>query len=189
MGTSNLPYEVSLKIRIGPYEPIYSMAAQNASIFRYTPNDYKNLTNLYAYDKPAITFLENYANTDIAAVRLSESSRRLWGISPPDRERLKNELESDSDMVLHVEWTVSRKTDAKDSSGVTTTLRDIRLPAYVRGEPNPNRKMLAAMLIGNYTNDDNNPLIIPNVFPKFLKVTSRITAVVPQLMGMPNSGN
>ena len=87
VGVSNLPYEVSMKIGFGPYEPIYSMSAQESSIFQYSQEDYESLCDLYARDRSSVTFLENYINTDIAAIRLSGFSRKLWSISPPDRAR------------------------------------------------------------------------------------------------------
>lgn len=89
VGESNLPYDVSMKVRIGPYEPIYSMSAQGSSIIEYTETDYKILTNLeiYSTEKSAVTFFENYIHSDVAAVRFSISSGTLWGISPPDKER------------------------------------------------------------------------------------------------------
>ncbi|XP_033209745.1 piezo-type mechanosensitive ion channel component isoform X3 [Belonocnema kinseyi] len=187
VGVANLPSEVSLKISIGPYEPIYSMSAQDASIFPYTETDYNKLYDIYARDRSAVTFLENYVNTDVAAVRLSASSGKLWAISPPDRERLKMELESNSSVTVHVEWSVSRKTDVKDFSGISSTTRDIKLPAYVDGKPNPKRQQLVDMLsLGNSSNPNvNSSMLLRNAFPKFLKVTSRITDVVPQLMRSP----
>ncbi|XP_012270066.1 piezo-type mechanosensitive ion channel component [Orussus abietinus] len=186
VGVSNLPWEVSMNIRIGSYEPIYAMSAQDTAIFQYTEENFKDLASLYARDRPAISFLENYVNTDVAAVKLSGSSRKLWAISPPDKERLKLELESDDMVTLHVEWTVSRKTDAKDASGITTTKRDIDLPAYVNGEFNPVRKILADLLTpGNHSTPDDGKIVVENVVPKFLKVTGRTTTVVQQLMHSP----
>lgn len=35
VGQPNLPYEVSISLRIGGYQPIYSMSARNNSIYRY----------------------------------------------------------------------------------------------------------------------------------------------------------
>lgn len=79
-------------------------------------------------------------------------------------------------MIVHVEWTVSRKTDAKDSTGITTTVRDIKLPPL-----DPIRQTLVDML-----NEDpraaNATIIFQSAFPKFLKVTARSTNVVSQLM-------
>ena len=95
---------------------------------------------------------------------------------------MKTELASNiTTVVVHVEWTVSRKTDAKDATGITTTTRDIKLPPFVNGEFNPVRQTLVDML-----NDDpgaiNASIILQNAFPKFLKVTARTTNVVTQLM-------
>ncbi|CAL1685704.1 unnamed protein product [Lasius platythorax] len=177
VGISNLPYDVSMKIRIGPYEPIYSMSAQGSSIIEYTEDQYKILTNINSTERSAVTFFENYIYSDVAAVRFSTFSRKVWSISPPDKNRLKTELTSNTTTVIvHVEWTVSRKTDAKDSTGITTTVRDIKLPPL-----DPIRQTLVDML-----NEDpraaNVTIIFQSAFPKFLKVTARSTNVVSQLM-------
>ncbi|XP_071867863.1 piezo type mechanosensitive ion channel component isoform X7 [Bombus fervidus] len=186
VGVSNLPYDVSMKIRIGPYEPIYSMSAQSSSIIEYDETDFMRFSNLYARDRPAVTFLENYIHSDVAAVRLSGFSRKLWSISPPDLDRLITELEDNSTtVVIHVEWTVSRKTDAKDASGITTQVRDIKLPPYENNEFNPVRRTLANMLSSNDSTVHNGTITLQYAFPKFLKVTGRTTDVVPQLMRMP----
>nr|XP_033182915.1 piezo-type mechanosensitive ion channel component isoform X10 [Bombus vancouverensis nearcticus] len=186
VGVSNLPYDVSMKIRIGPYEPIYSMSAQSSSIIEYDEADFTRFSNLYARDRPAVTFLENYIHSDVAAVRLSGFSRKLWSISPPDLDRLITELEDNSTtVVIHVEWTVSRKTDAKDASGITTQVRDIKLPPYENNEFNPVRRTLANMLSSNDSTVHNGTITLQYAFPKFLKVTGRTTDVVPQLMRMP----
>lgn len=97
--------------------------------------------------------------------------------------RLKFELEDNSTTVIvHVEWTVSRKTYAKDASEVTTKLRDIQLPPFVNGEFNPVRLKLADMLSTNDSTIHSGNITLLNAFPKFLKVTSLTTDVVPQLM-------
>ncbi|XP_011063273.1 PREDICTED: piezo-type mechanosensitive ion channel component 2 isoform X8 [Acromyrmex echinatior] len=184
VGASNLPYDVSLKVRIGPYEPIYSMSAQGSSIIEYTETDYKTLTNLQVYstEKSAVTFFENYVYSDVAAVKFSNSSGTLWGISPPDKERLIAELASNTTTIsVHVEWAVSRKTDIKDASGITVTDRNITLPAYVNGEFNPVRQTLVDMLSKD-PGATNATVILQNAFPKFLKVTARTIGVVTQLM-------
>nr|XP_034178628.1 piezo-type mechanosensitive ion channel component isoform X2 [Osmia lignaria] len=183
VGVSNLPYDVSMKIRIGSYEPIYSMSAQSSSIIEYSDIEFKRLTNFYSRDRPAVTFLENYVHSDVAAVKLSGFSRKLWSISPPDLQRLRQELEDNSTTVIvHVEWTVSRKTDAKDVSGITTKTRDIKLFPFVNDEFNPVRRTLADMLSTDESTIHNGTILLQNVFPKFLKVTGRDTDVVPQLM-------
>lgn len=52
------------------------------------------MQNAYMKNKAALTFLSNYDHTDIAVVRMSNSSRMVWGISQPDRENLMADLQS-----------------------------------------------------------------------------------------------
>ncbi|XP_043288582.1 piezo-type mechanosensitive ion channel component isoform X3 [Venturia canescens] len=185
VGDSNPPTEVSMKIRIGPYEPIYAMSAQTSSIVQYSEADFRSFKDIYARDKAAVTFLENYVNTDVTAITLSGSSRKLWAISPPDRERLRMELESNSTVIVHVEWTVARKTDVKDFNGVSTEERDIPLKAWENGQFNPVRKSLADLLLASTdSNSPNGTIVMRNAFPKFLKVTSRTVEPVRQLMNL-----
>lgn len=96
--------------------------------------------------------------------------------------RLKSELASNTTVIVHTQWTVSRKTDAKDASGVTTQTRDIQLLPYVNGEFNPVRKTLVDMLSIQNSNATNATILLENAFPKFLKVTGRNIDVVRQLM-------
>ncbi|XP_057329611.1 piezo-type mechanosensitive ion channel component isoform X5 [Microplitis mediator] len=185
VGMSNIPSEVSLRIQIGSHEPIYTASAQDASIFSYTDEEFKSLRGIYTSDRPALTFLYNYGPSDVATVKLSKSTQRIWGITPLEKEQLRNELKSNITMSIHIEWTVSRKTDVKDFSGISTTPNIIPLPAYVDGEFNPLRTNLSILL----SSDNDNPnvtLSLPSVFPKFLKVTSRNTSVVEQLLHIPS---
>lgn len=83
-------------------------------------------------------------------------------------------------VTVHVEWTVSRRTDVKDA-GITTTVRDIKLLPFVNGEFNPVRQTLVEMLSED-SSATNATIVLQNAFPKFLKVTARTIDVVPQLM-------
>ncbi|XP_046586932.1 piezo-type mechanosensitive ion channel component isoform X2 [Neodiprion lecontei] len=191
VGVSNIPYEVSMKLRIGSYEPIYAMSAQNSSITTYSDAEFTELQHQYSSDRSATTFLENYIHSDVAAVRLGASSRRLWAISPPDLDRLKAELNSSLTVTVHVEWSVARKTDVKDASEIATTPHDIQLPAMIDGQPNRLRLALLRMLtLQNQTTDGSSvsseTITLSYAFPKFLKVTNRLTDVVPQLMNFPD---
>lgn len=92
VGESNLPQEVTLTVKIGSYEPIYTIAAEDSSFNKYSTKNYEDLRKMYEIthkDRAALTFLDNYINEDIVAVQLSTESSKLWGISPPDKERLE----------------------------------------------------------------------------------------------------
>lgn len=96
--------------------------------------------------------------------------------------RLIKELDSSADVVVHIEWTVSRTTNVKDLSGITTSHHNVVLLPT-----DPTRRILADMLTVNGLSPSNSTIIIPYSFPKFLKVTSKTTDVVRQLMKLPSS--
>lgn len=56
-------------------------------------NDYDRLSEVFRNDKLALTFISNYENVDIAAVYLGTNSTAIWIISPPDLERLIDDLQ------------------------------------------------------------------------------------------------
>lgn len=87
VGSSNIPTEVTLKIQIGSFEPIYTMSVQSGSIEVFKEEQFSALQQVYIQDKVASTFLGNYIYSDVAVVKFSGSSGRLWEISPPDKER------------------------------------------------------------------------------------------------------
>lgn len=94
VGDANIPYDVTLNLRIGPYQPVYSMSAQTNAIFRFSESDYSILNNNYKKDRVALTFLSSYEHEDVAAVKLNGNSTMIWGISPPDIVRMLEEVES-----------------------------------------------------------------------------------------------
>lgn len=91
VGTSNVPYQVSVSIRIGPYDPIYTTNNYD-SIFEIDSKMYGQMTNAFIKNKQALTFIAGYDATDVAAVKLAGNSPSLWNIAPPDRQRLANDL-------------------------------------------------------------------------------------------------
>ena len=86
-------------------------------------------------------------------------------------------------ITIHMEWTVSRKTNAKDLNGITTSVRKIQLPPKINEEFNPARKNLTKLITLNAPEEANETVIyLKNLFPKFLKVTAKSALPVGQLM-------
>ncbi|KAH8352510.1 hypothetical protein KR084_004589 [Drosophila pseudotakahashii] len=112
VGTSNVPYQVSLSIRIGPYDPIYTTNNYD-SIFEINPEMYSQMTNAYIKEKQALTFIAGYDATDVAAVRLAGNSPSLWNIAPPDRQRLLNDLRNNHTLKARFSYSLTRKAPAK----------------------------------------------------------------------------
>ncbi|RZC37773.1 piezo-type mechanosensitive ion channel component 2 [Asbolus verrucosus] len=179
VGEPNPPYDVTLELRIGPYEPVYQMSAQSNSIFQFTESNLVQLQQLYAGEKNAATFISNYEALDIAAVKLSSDSANIWSISPPDRKRMVIEVNSTDPLSIRLEYKVSHKTSKPEDSGVIPDNVEIQIPALINGKANPMRQNLLKMLEG----DTNQTMLLKDILPKFLKVTNRGTAKpVSQLM-------
>ncbi|XP_044268088.1 piezo-type mechanosensitive ion channel component-like isoform X7 [Tribolium madens] len=180
VGKPNPPYDVTLEIRIGPYEPVYQMSAQSNSIHQFTPSNLVQLQQAYIQQKAAATFISNYEGPDIAAVKLSLDSANIWSISPPDRDRMVAEVSSNDPLKIRLEYRVSHKTSKPEDAGVIPDNVEIQVPAKINGKPNEMRQNLLQMLKGNKT---ARPMILENILPKFLKVTNRGTArSISQLM-------
>jgi hypothetical protein len=74
---------------------------------------------------------------------------------------------------------VSRSSPNPKTPGEASNSNVYKLEALVDGKPNPQRQHLINMLL----NGTHEKAFIPNIFPKFLKVSNRGTAVpITQLM-------
>jgi len=56
----------------------------------------------------AMTFLSRYEAVDIVKVKIDGNSRSIWGISPPSRHAMLNDLLSDNPITVRVEWQFTR---------------------------------------------------------------------------------
>lgn len=174
VGEPNIPYDVTLQLRIGPYEPVYQMSAQSNFIFAFRDQDMFKMQQAYSHSKAASTFLSFYESKDIAAVKLSRESASIWGISPPDRKRMLAEINSTQPLTVRLDYKVSHKTSKPEDSGVIPDFIEVILEAE-----NPERLKLRNML----ENEDMQPVLLEYILPKFLKITNRGTAKpIAQLM-------
>lgn len=133
--------------------------------------------SVYKKNRVAQTFLSFYEFDDIASVKLSGNSTMIWSISPPDLERMLQEVNSTNDIVMRLQYTISRVSTNKQESGIVSNENEYILKGTTDIE---DRMKLFEMLKGNET---VQPLLIRNIFPKFVKVTNRATVTpVTQLM-------
>ncbi|XP_037048036.1 piezo-type mechanosensitive ion channel component isoform X2 [Bradysia coprophila] len=176
VGEANIPLEISVELKIGPYEPVYRMTAQSSKIFQFTPNEFDDLTQTYKKNKIALTFLSNYESLDIAAVNLGSNSTALWIISPPDLQRLIEDLRRNATLKVRYKYSVTRKT-YNEKMLPTISME----PSYVIEEDDQMiRDALIRMLEGK---NSSERLLLPKLFPKFLKVKNiGDLRTIPQLM-------
>jgi piezo-type mechanosensitive ion channel component 1/2 len=117
VGEPNIPNDVSVSLRIGPYEPVYIMSAQSADITSFDEKTYYEFENQYRTNKVAGTFLLNYEASDIAAVKLGSNSSTIWNISPPDKDRFLQDLYENKTLTARFRYTVKRKSHSKENPG------------------------------------------------------------------------
>lgn len=80
--------------------------------------------------------------------------------------------------MIRFTWHVSRLNPNPKTTGEASSSHVYDLEADVDGKPNPQRQNLIKMLNGT-----NVSTLIPNIFPKFLKVSNRGMATpITQLM-------
>lgn len=188
VGQPNPPTDVTVKIRIGPFLPVYQMSAQSHNIDVFTELDYTQLSNMYARDRTAQTFLSNYMYNDVAVVTLNPNSTMNWEISPPELDRLENEAISNSTLSIRFTYVLTHLTNSAQNPPTIEESREVQLEAYLpNGQRNPERDTLLALLAQNST--ENQWLNVSHLFPKFVKVFNKGTAKPAyQLMPPSRSG-
>uniref|UniRef100_A0AAG5DE22 Piezo-type mechanosensitive ion channel component n=1 Tax=Anopheles atroparvus TaxID=41427 RepID=A0AAG5DE22_ANOAO len=179
VGEPNIPFDVSVTLRIGPYEPVYTMSAQNNNIHGLTEGNWNNFTAPFASERTAMTFLSNYEPADVAAVKLGISSTSIWNISPPDRQRLIDDLKAGTNLTCRFRYHVGRVSNSKETPGTVSAEQEYELGS------GPARTALIAMLDSN---DLSVEATLPYLMPKFLRVqNSGSVKPIPQLVKTANT--
>ncbi|XP_034129678.1 piezo-type mechanosensitive ion channel component isoform X9 [Drosophila guanche] len=199
VGTSNVPFQVSLSIRIGPYDPIYTTNNYD-SIFEIDPTMYSQMTNAYIKDKQALTFITGYDATDVAAVKLAGNSPSLWNIAPPDRQRLLNDLRNNHTLKARFSYTLTRKAPAKGLKEIVGDEHAISLDETFEGraalinmlnethdlEPTTGNDTSTNGTSTNGTYSTEDVVVLPAMIPKFIKVLNSGDAAVVTVLSPKN---
>lgn len=61
-------------------------------LFRFTEDEMEDLKSLYNAYQVSENFMFNYEASDVTAIKLSTDSANIWSISPPDRNRMIEEI-------------------------------------------------------------------------------------------------
>ncbi|NWS72325.1 PIEZ1 protein, partial [Crotophaga sulcirostris] len=161
VGVVNHPIDVTVTLKLGGYEPLFTMSAQQQSIQPFTPQDYEALTKEFERHPVAMQFITLYGYEDIVTARIEGSSGSLWSISPPSREQMRRELQNgSSDITLHLTWTFQR--DLGKGGTVENTF-DKHTTDLQPGAPQ--RMELAQLLQGTR----EAPVQVPKLFPKYIR--------------------
>ncbi|NXT39329.1 PIEZ1 protein, partial [Pelecanoides urinatrix] len=161
VGVVNHPLDVTVTLKLGGYEPLFTMSAQQPSIQPFTPEDYEALTDQFESQPVAMQFITLYGYEDIVTARIEGSSGSLWSISPPSREQMRRELQNgSSDITLRLTWNFQRDLS---KGGTVEHSFDKHTTDLQPGAPQ--RVELAQLLQG--TRD--TPVQVPKLFPKYIR--------------------
>ncbi|KAG0723512.1 Piezo-type mechanosensitive ion channel component [Chionoecetes opilio] len=170
VGQTNSPYDVTVQITVGAYQPIFRMTAQQQSLTQFKQSDWYDLNYHYRSDRQAQTFMSNYDFPDVVIAELNGNSTAIWGISPPAQQRLIMELQSNHTMKLKLDWSIKRPSNSPDIASECKAKREVNLEAYKGQMRNPMREQLVRILQGEL---DQNPVMVTQLFPKFIKITNK----------------
>uniref|UniRef100_A0A8C7B469 Piezo type mechanosensitive ion channel component 1 (Er blood group) n=1 Tax=Neovison vison TaxID=452646 RepID=A0A8C7B469_NEOVI len=159
VGVVNQPIDVTVTLKLGGYEPLFTMSAQQPSIVPFTQQAYEELSRQFDPNPLAMQFISQYSPEDIVTAQIEGSSGALWRISPPSRAQMKRELyNGTADITLRFTWNFQR--DLAKGGTVENTNEKHTLDLA----PNSTeRRQLASLLEG--TSDQ----VIHNLFPKYIR--------------------
>ncbi|XP_078092171.1 piezo-type mechanosensitive ion channel component 2 [Mustelus asterias] len=161
-GVTNQPLDVSIKISIGGYEPLFTMSAQQQNLRPLSTAAYNELTNQYSHYPSAMQFLVNYMPEDIMVAHIKSDANLLWSISPATLKAMKEEIANSSRIYIHLHWTILRNgsvlmnPEAFGKHTVLCTEREVR-------------KELVQLLDGSR----EEPVLIDGLLPKYIRATGQ----------------
>ncbi|XP_031425137.1 piezo-type mechanosensitive ion channel component 1 isoform X2 [Clupea harengus] len=160
VGVVNHPMDVTVTVKLGGYEPLFTMSIQQQSIQPFMEHDYAKLTKHFGNNAGAMQFITLYSFEDIVTANIEGSSGSVWRISPPSRQELIKELLGTAEMTLRLAWNFQRDLGKGGTVENTFDKHSIQL------EPgDPVRADLASLLGGNRT----EPVLVPRMFPNYIR--------------------
>ncbi|XP_076989388.1 piezo-type mechanosensitive ion channel component 1 isoform X2 [Tamandua tetradactyla] len=161
VGVVNQPVDVTVTLKLGGYEPLFTMSAQQPSIVPFTAQAYEELAKEFDPHPLAMQFISQYGPEDIVTAQIEGSSGVLWRISPPSRAQMKRELANGTaGITLRFTWNFQRDLAKGGTMEYTNEKHTLDLA------PNSTaRRQLANLLEG--TSDQS--VVIPNLFPKYIR--------------------
>ncbi|XP_076830673.1 piezo-type mechanosensitive ion channel component 1 [Brachyhypopomus gauderio] len=161
VGVVNHPVDVTVTVKLGGYEPLFTMSAQQQSIQPFTEDNYNSLTKTFGNNAVAMQFITLYGYEDIVTANIEGSSGSVWRISPPSRQEVIRELlDSPADMTLRLAWTFQRDLGKGGTVENTFDKHSINLE-----HGNHVRADLASLLLGKRT----EPVRVPHMFPNYIR--------------------
>uniref|UniRef100_A0A8C9TQC1 Piezo-type mechanosensitive ion channel component 2a, tandem duplicate 2 n=1 Tax=Scleropages formosus TaxID=113540 RepID=A0A8C9TQC1_SCLFO len=160
-GVVNKPLDVSVKITLGGFQPIFTMSAQQNQLKDISDAEFAELTAVYKYAPGAMQFLEAYTSDDVTVAELEGSSNSLWTISPPSRRNLMEVLSKEDQFPVTMTWSIQRNLSLGAKAELASDKHVSHLDTKTRQE-------LIELLNGTR----REAVLITNVFPCFIRAPS-----------------
>ncbi|XP_029467744.1 piezo-type mechanosensitive ion channel component 2-like [Rhinatrema bivittatum] len=164
-GVTNQPLDVSVKISISGYEPLFTMSAQQQNLIPFSQEEYDTLTHQYALHPSAMQFIVNYMPEDLITAKIKSNASLLWSISPASREAMIEELSNATEIYFDFYWSILRNASVVknvEAAGKYT----------VRYEDKTLRDQIVQMLKG----ERKTPIMLPDILPKYLRASNGLEA-------------
>ncbi|XP_071780421.2 piezo-type mechanosensitive ion channel component 2 [Centroberyx gerrardi] len=159
-GVVNTPQDVSLKITMAGFQPIFTMSAQQKQLQNVTEAQLKTFCLSYYGQDGALQWLEGYTAEDLIIAELKGSSNSLWTISPPSRTNLMQMLDSKEEFPITVSWSIQRNLSLGAKAEIASGKRVTHLL-------NTTKLELIQLLNGT-----RQEVILTDIFPRFLRAPS-----------------
>uniref|UniRef100_A0AAX7U938 Piezo-type mechanosensitive ion channel component n=1 Tax=Astatotilapia calliptera TaxID=8154 RepID=A0AAX7U938_ASTCA len=177
VGVVNHPIDVTVTVKLGGYEPLFTMSVQQQYIKPFSEDEYDQLAKDFEDNAVAMQFIILYSYEDIVTAMIEGSSGSVWRISPPSRQEVIKELLGPVDLTLRLSWNFQR------DLGKGGTVEHAFDKHSIDLEPgNPVRADLASLLVGNRT----EPVLVPSMFPKYIRAPNGAEA---KPVGQLHEGN
>uniref|UniRef100_UPI00398E3A9B piezo-type mechanosensitive ion channel component 1 isoform X2 n=1 Tax=Pristiophorus japonicus TaxID=55135 RepID=UPI00398E3A9B len=174
VGVVSHPIDVTVTVKLGGYQPLFTMSAQQHSLKPFSQKDYNDLCSMFERNPAAMQFITLYGYEDVMTAHIEGSSGSLWSVSPPSRQAMINELNSnESVMTLRLMWTFQRDLNVGGIHEHTSEKHTIDLDPE-----NPVRKQLADLLLGTR----KEPVLISHMLPKYIRAPNGLDANPVQQM-------
>ncbi|XP_044149387.1 piezo-type mechanosensitive ion channel component 2 isoform X5 [Bufo gargarizans] len=165
-GVTNKPLDVSIKISLGGFQPIFTMSAQQNQLKEMDAALYKSFEKHFSKETSALQFLEAYGREDITIAELEGNSNSLWTISPPSRKSMIQSLKNlDHDFTLVISWTIQRNMSLGAKAEMTGEKHTVSLS-------NATRLAIAQMM----NLDNGKTVMLEHIYPWYIKAPSDSTA-------------
>lgn len=174
---SNRPVEVTFTLTVGGYQPLFKVSTQqqylkelksreiNSLIARIKDWNVKEKDTNWDFNKIE-QGIQDYKKTgNIVRIQVISNSSAIWTISPPSRDFLIKDLESNASISLRFKYVFNREPNTTQTTIVQESVSGVTVRPMPPGDPM--RQKLAKVL---RSPSGDGEISIPDLFPTFMQV-------------------